>query len=274
MTGLLKVEDAGISFGGVRAVDGVSFEVAGGEVFSIIGPNGAGKTTLFNIVSGLYAPDRGRLYIGGEEVTGLPPDRLAAKGLSRTFQNLQVFTRMTVVENVMTGRHLHEPRNILRHLLSWPGTRRQEAISRQRALELLDRVGLSTSADRRADSLPYGALRRLEIARALATEPRVLLLDEPAAGCNAAETAEIDSLILQIARGGVAVVLVEHDMRLVMSISNRVLVLVEGHILMEGRPAEVASDPRVITAYLGAAQGNPVSGCESPCAGPANHAAR
>jgi branched-chain amino acid transport system ATP-binding protein len=247
----LEVTGVGIGFGGVRAVDGVSFNVAAGEVLSIIGPNGAGKTTLFNIVSGLYRPDGGTIRIAGADASGLPPEALAARGLSRTFQNLQIFFRMTAAENVMVGRHLHERRGVLAHLLHGPGVAAREAESRAAALALLDRVGLARHADSPAGALPYGALKRLEIARALAGEPKVLLLDEPAAGCNATETAEIDRLIVEIARSGVAVALVEHDMKLVMSISNRVLVLVQGRVLTEGAPATVAADPHVIAAYLG-----------------------
>jgi branched-chain amino acid transport system ATP-binding protein len=247
----LAVENVGISFGGLRAVDAVTFSVQPGEVFSIIGPNGAGKTTLFNIVSGIYRTDSGRVMLQGEDVTRLTPEALAARGLSRTFQNLQIFYRMTAAENVMVGRHLHERRSVLAHLLRLPGTRAGEETCMAKATELLARVGLARYANQAAGSLPYGVLKRLEIARALATEPKLLLLDEPAAGCNATETAEIDALILDIAKSGIAVVLVEHDMKLVMSISSRVHVLVQGRTLMEGKPAEVANDPRVIAAYLG-----------------------
>ena len=266
---LLSVEGVGISFGGVRAVDGVSFKVEPGQVFSIIGPNGAGKTTLFNIISGVYRSDAGRVAIAGEDVSRLAPERLAAKGLSRTFQNLQIFYRMSAAENVMVGRHLHERRSVLAHLLRLPGTRSGEVASMHRAVDLLGRVGLAKYANRTAGSLSYGVLKRLEIARALATEPKLLLLDEPAAGCNATETAEIDELIVEIAKSGIAVVLVEHDMKLVMSISNRVLVLVQGRVLMEGEPAEVANDPRVISAYLGT--GLP-GGDGAPAAAPVAHA--
>jgi branched-chain amino acid transport system ATP-binding protein len=247
----LAVENLGIAFGGVRAVDSVSFHVAPGEVLSIIGPNGAGKTTLFNLVSGVYRSDGGRVTLAGEDVTGAPVETLARKGLSRTFQNLQVFTRMTAVENVMVGRHPHESRNVWAHLLGLPGTGAAERRTRAAALAELGRVGLADVADRPAGSLAYGMLKRLEIARALAGEPRVLLLDEPAAGCNATETAEIDRLIAGVARSGVAVCLVEHDMKLVMAISDRVLVLAQGRVLTEGPPAEVARDPCVIAAYLG-----------------------
>lgn len=248
---ILAAEDLGISFGGLKAVDGVGFSVSPGEVFSIIGPNGAGKTTLFNLVSGVYRASRGCVLLDGKAVTGLEPDALAARGLSRTFQNLQVFTRMTAIENVMVGRHLRERKSLLADLLRLPSVTRQNAETRAAALHLLARVGLAGEADAVASSLSYGALKRLEIARALATEPRVLLLDEPAAGCNAVETEELDRLIRAIADEGVAVVLVEHDMKLVMKISDRILVLDRGRPLAEGRPREVRDNPAVIEAYLG-----------------------
>jgi branched-chain amino acid transport system ATP-binding protein len=248
---ILKVMDVGISFGGVKAVDGVSFSAASGQILSIIGPNGAGKTTLFNVVSGVYVASRGSIHLADEDVTGLPPHKLAARGLSRTFQNLQIFQRMTACENVMVGRHLRENRNLLAALFRTPSVTRQNRETRAAALDLLASVGLRDLADVPAGSLPYGACKRLEIARALAAEPRVLLLDEPAAGCNAVETAEIDQLIRQVADRGVAVVLVEHDMKLVMKISDRILVLERGRPLAEGTPREVRDDPRVLEAYLG-----------------------
>jgi branched-chain amino acid transport system ATP-binding protein len=234
---VLAAENLAIEFGGVTAVDDVSFTVREAEIFAIIGPNGAGKTTLFNLLSGIYRPRRGRVLLGGENVTGQPAHRLARHGLSRTFQNLQVFFRMGAAENVMVGRHLHEGRNLLAHLLALPTVIRQNRQTRAKAEELLARVGLHNVADRPAGMLPYGALKRLEIARALATEPRVLLLDEPAAGCNPVETSEIEAIIRGIARDGVTVVLVEHDMRLVMNFSDCI------HVLANGRT--------VIEAYLG-----------------------
>jgi branched-chain amino acid transport system ATP-binding protein len=248
---ILVVEDLAISFGGLVAVDGVTFAVEQSEIFAVIGPNGAGKTTLFNMVSGLYMPQRGRILLAGEDVTNLPPHELARGGLSRTFQNLQIFFRMTVIENVMVGRHLHETRNVLSHLFTLPSVHRQNRATRTRAAELLALVGLADAAEKQAGSLPYGALKRLEIARALATEPKVLLLDEPAAGCNPVETEEIDAVIKAIAAQGVTVVLVEHDMRLVMRISSRIHVLDRGRTLAEGKAQDVRSNPAVITAYLG-----------------------
>jgi branched-chain amino acid transport system ATP-binding protein len=248
---ILKATDIGISFGGVKAVDGVSFSVTPGQILSIIGPNGAGKTTLFNIVSGVYAASRGSIQLANEDVTGLAPHKLAARGLSRTFQNLQIFQRMTACENVMVGRHLRENCSLLPSLFRTPAVTRQNRETTTAALDLLAYVGLKDVADVPAGSLPYGACKRLEIARALAAEPRVLLLDEPAAGCNAVETEEIDHLIRQVADRGVAVVLVEHDMKLVMKISDRILVLERGRPLAEGTPREVRDDPRVLEAYLG-----------------------
>lgn len=248
---MLAVEGVGITFGGVTALADVSFRVEAAEIFAIIGPNGAGKTTLFNVISGLYPPRQGRVRLNGDDVTGLPPFRLARRGLSRTFQNLQVFFRMTAAENVMVGRHLHERRNVIAHLLTLPSVLAQNRTSRTKAEALLDFVGLSDLADQTAGSLPYGALRRLEIARALATEPKLLLLDEPAAGCNPVETQEIDAVIQKIAATGVAVVLVEHDMKLVMKISHRIHVLDQGCTIAEGTAAEVRGNEQVIAAYLG-----------------------
>jgi branched-chain amino acid transport system ATP-binding protein len=248
---LLRVENLRIAFGGVVAVDGVSLMVGRAEIFSLIGPNGAGKTTLFNMISGVYVPQQGRIVLDGEDVTSLAPEELARRGMSRTFQNLQVFFRMTAAENVMVGRHIHENRNVLLHIVSLPSVHVQNRKTRAEAERLLTMVGLESLADRPAGSLPYGALKRLEIARALAVEPKILLLDEPAAGCNPVETEEIDSVIQKIAAQGVAVVLVEHDMRLVMRISNRIHVLDRGRTLAEGTADQVRDNPAVVTAYLG-----------------------
>jgi branched-chain amino acid transport system ATP-binding protein len=248
---ILETERLSISFGGVRAIDEVSLAVQPGGVFSIIGPNGAGKTTLFNLFSGLYVPASGRVRFLDEDVTGLSPDRLARRGLSRTFQNLQIFFRMTVLENVMVGRHRHEKTGIFSDLLHLPSVGRQNRRTREAARAALARVGLEMETERAADALPYGALKRLEIARALASEPKVLLLDEPAAGCNPVETKQLDAVIRSIVKDGVTVILVEHDMRLVMNISDRVHVLANGRTLAEGTAAEVRSNLAVVEAYLG-----------------------
>jgi branched-chain amino acid transport system ATP-binding protein len=248
---ILEADRLSITFGGVRALDGVSIAIESGQVFSIIGPNGSGKTTLFNLVSGIYTPNDGSIRFAGEMVTGLPPDQLARRGLSRTFQNLQIFSRMSVLENAMVGRHRHERTGILADLLHLPSVARQNEATREAARDALARVGLADAGKRPAGSLAYGALKRLEIARALASDPKLLLLDEPAAGCNPVETQEIDYVIRSIVKDGITVVLVEHDMRLVMNISDRVHVLANGRTLTEGTPEQVRSNTAVIQAYLG-----------------------
>jgi branched-chain amino acid transport system ATP-binding protein len=248
---ILVAEHLSIAFGGVHAVDDVSLAVAPGLVFSIIGPNGAGKTTLFNLISGLYLPEQGRVRLAGEDVTSLAPEDLARRGLSRTFQNLQIFFRMTALENVMVGRHRHETTGIFADLCHLPAVGRQNRRTREAAAAALERVGLVAAAERLAGSLSFGDLKRLEMARALASEPKLLLLDEPAAGCNPVETTEIDTIIRQLTRDGITVVLVEHDMRLVMNVSDRIHVLANGRTLAEGTAADVRANPAVIAAYLG-----------------------
>ncbi len=252
---LLQIEGLGIDFGGLRAVHDVGFSLKPGEVVSVIGPNGAGKTTLFNMISGAYQPGRGRVILDGEDVTRMPPHLLARRGLSRTFQNLQIFQNMTVLENAMVGHHLSDRGSVLADLLALPATRRRSRQAADNCLRLLDRVGLGHAAEQEAGALSYGALKRLEIARALALNPRVLLLDEPAAGCNAVETEEIDHLIAAVAAEGVAILLVEHDMKMVMRISNHIVVLDHGEKIAEGEPAAVARNARVIEAYLGTQAG-------------------
>ena len=247
----LAVERLSKAFGGVRAIDDLSFAVREGSVHSIIGPNGAGKTTLINLLTGVYRPTSGRIAFDGRDLTGKPAHAFAAAGIGRTFQNLQVFFNMTVVENVMTGRHRLDANGVASTLLHTPALVRAERDCRERAMELLHFLGLANRAHAMADALPYGALKRLEIARALAGEPRLLLLDEPAAGLNPTEALEIDALIRRLADGGTTIVLVEHNMRLVMNVSDHILVLDYGRRLCEGTAEQVRNDPRVIEAYLG-----------------------
>lgn len=255
MSDLLSIEGLGITFGGVRAVHDVSFQVRPGEIVSVIGPNGAGKTTLFNMISGVYRPGAGRVVLEGEDVTGMEPHLLARRGMSRTFQNLQIFPSMTALENAVTGYHLQERGPVLADLLGLPGARARARRAEAGARALLARVGLERAAERAAGNLSYGSLKRLEIARALALKPKVLLLDEPAAGCNAVETEEIDHLIAEVAASGVAILLVEHDMKMVMRISNHIVVLDHGEKIAEGDPATVSRNPAVIAAYLGVEEG-------------------
>lgn len=249
---LLRVEGLSKEFGGVHAVEGLDFAVEPGIVFSIIGPNGAGKTTLINLLTGVYTPSAGRIVFDGRDLTGCAPNEFAAAGMARTFQNLQVFFNMTALENVMVGRHLHERCSLAAAMLRVPGLARAERACRAQAVELMEFVGLGEHVRARADALSYGALKRLELARALAAEPKLVLLDEPAAGLNQTETMRIDALITQLAGRGVTVVLVEHNMRLVMGVSHEILVLDYGRKLAQGDAARVRNDPRVIEAYLGA----------------------
>ena len=249
---MLSIQNLSKSFGGVHAVQDVSFNVEQGAIHSVIGPNGAGKTTLFNLITGVYAPSRGQILLRGENVAGMSPDALARRGMSRTFQNLQVCMNMTALDNVMVGAHLQLNQNLFAAMLRLPSVRRADAACREEAARLMDFVGVGRHIDADASQMSYGALKRLEIARALAARPKVLLLDEPAAGLNHTETGEIEALIRKVAQSGVTVVLVEHDMKLVMNLSDHILVLDYGKKLAEGTAAEVRANPDVVAAYLGA----------------------
>jgi len=260
---LLVVEQLSKSFGGVRAIAELDLQIHEGAVHSIIGPNGAGKTSLINLLSGVYAPAAGSIRLDGRELAGQATHQFAQAGIGRTFQNLQVFFNMTALENVMTGRHLRQPCSLLASLLHTPALRRGEAACRSSARQLLAQVGLEAYADAAADSMPYGALKRLEIARALAAEPRLPLLDEPTAGLNQTEAREIAALIKRLAQTGTTVILVEHNMRLVMEVSDHVFVLDHGRKLAEGTPEQVSSHPQVIEAYLGTADETPAAAQES-----------
>jgi len=249
---LLEVSKLSKSFGGVKAVQQVSFSIDAGIVYSVIGPNGAGKTTLFNLITGVYTPSDGEIRLDGQDICGHGPHRLAKLGVARTFQNLQVCMNMSALENVMVGAHLRLDRNLLKAALRFPALRRRDAQLREEAGELMRFVGLEKYLESRADAMPYGALKRLEIARALVAKPRLLFLDEPAAGLNPRETIEVDHLVRKVADAGVTVVLVEHDMKMVMNLSDRILVLDYGKKLTEGTAEEVRRNPDVIAAYLGA----------------------
>jgi branched-chain amino acid transport system ATP-binding protein len=250
---LLVVENLSRAFGGIQAVADLSFAIAAGRIHSIIGPNGAGKTTLFNLITGVYTPTTGKISFAGEDITALPTAGRARRGIQRTFQNLQIYFNMTALENVMVGRHLHTDTRFLPSLLRLPSVGRANAAARDKAAALMREVGLGAYLDADADAMPYGALKRLEVARALAAEPKLLLLDEPAAGLNPKETHDIDELIKRIAATGTTVVLVEHDMKLVMGVSDHILVLDRGRKLAEGTAAEVRANSDVVRAYLGAA---------------------
>jgi len=249
---VLGVEDLSISFGGLAALSGLSFEVRDREIFALIGPNGAGKSTVFNVITGLYRPSRGRITLGRDDLLALAPHQIARRGVARTFQNTEVFRRLTALDNVLIGRHIHLRMGVIRGALALPAVGREESRAREAAHALLARFGLDDVAGVEAGSLPLGAQKRLEIARALASEPRLLLLDEPAGGLNPTETRTLMDVIRGLRNErGLTIVVVEHDMDLVMGISDRVAVLDHGRKIAEGAPREIVSDAAVVEAYLG-----------------------
>jgi ABC-type branched-subunit amino acid transport system ATPase component len=248
---LLKIEGMTKIFGGLTALQDVSFSVSAGEVTGIIGPNGAGKTTLFNIVTGIYSPTSGRVFYEGKDITGFAPERLARLSMVRTFQGIELFNQMTVLENVMVGLHTKSRSGIIASAFKLPRQVREERHIRERAARWLEFTGIGDMAHTKAANLPFGKGRLLEIARAMALDPHIILMDEPAAGLNSRETSDLAVMIKKIKDSGVTVVLVEHDMELVMDICNRIVVLNLGSKLAEGTPREIQEDEKVITAYLG-----------------------
>ena len=248
---MLEVSGITQIFGGVTALEDVSFSIIKGDITGVIGPNGAGKTTLFNIISGIYTQTEGRVSLNGRDVSGMPPEKLARLKMVRTFQNIELFGGMTVRENVMVGLHTRSSSGLLACSLRMPWSRVEETRIREGSLKWLEFTGISDLADVTAANLPFGKGRMLEIARALAVEPEIILMDEPAAGLNSQETLELARLIKQIRDLGITVVLVEHDMELVMDICDRIVVLNLGRKLAEGTPREIQENPEVIAAYLG-----------------------
>jgi len=248
----LEVAGLGLSFGGLAALTDVTFKVERGSVFALIGPNGAGKTTIFNCISGLYRPDHGRILFNGDDLNRLTPDRVARRGIARTFQNIELFKHMTALQNLMLGRHLHFKAGTLRCAIFGPGARAEEVRHREKVEQILDFLDLEAARDQFVASMPYGTQKMVELGRALAMEPELILLDEPSAGMNAEEKQDLIWRIKDVRdEFGITVLLVEHDMRLMEQVSDRVVVLDHGELIAAGTPAEVQQHPDVLVAYLG-----------------------
>jgi branched-chain amino acid transport system ATP-binding protein len=249
---LLEAKDVAVSFGGIKAVDGVSFDVEKGKVFTIIGPNGAGKTTLFNLISRIYDPVHGSIHFAGNDITKVPPYRVATLGIARTFQNIELFDHATVLQNLLLGRHAHRQSNLVSEIFFTPSVRRMEVAHREKAEQVIDFLDLEHYRDSLISGLPYGVRKVVELGRALCSEPTLLLLDEPSSGLNTEETEDMAFWIHDIKNQlGIAVLMVEHDMTLVNEVSDEVLALNYGRAIARGTPREVQEHPEVVKAYLG-----------------------